>query len=99
MAPRGLIAQFQVAPADLEAFLAAAKREMVAVQADEPYCLRFDVIVFDDELGHGAFIEVFRDESAAERHRETPHFKAFFEEISGLAVNWSARRGYALSPN
>ena len=94
----GLVAEFRVKPADVEQFLAAAMRELRAVRSDEPGCARFDVVVFDEAVGHGAFVEVFRDETAAETHRQTPHFKAFFEEISDLNVEWSTHRGRALTP-
>ena len=96
MSQRALLAEFEVKPEDLDLFLAAAKRELEAVRANEPGCLRFDVLVFDEEPGRGAFFEVFRDQAAFDAHGDTPHFKAFFEEIAGIDVNWTVRRGAAL---
>ena len=97
MSELALVAEFQVGAQGLELFMAAAKREMRAVRASEPGCLRFDVILFDEGTGKGAFVEVFPDQAAVDAHRETPHFSAFFEEIAELEVTWSVRRGTAVS--
>lgn len=97
MSELALVAEFQVEAQGLELFLAAAKREMRAVRTREPGCLGFDVILFDEGTGEGAFVEVFRDQAAVDAHRETPHFAAFFEEIADLEVTWSVRRGMAVS--
>ena len=85
MAQVALLAEFEVEAQDLDRFLAAAKRELAAVRQSEPGCLRFDVILLDGDGGRGVFVEVFRDQAAAESHRETAHFAAFFEEIAGKA--------------
>jgi quinol monooxygenase YgiN len=94
-----LLAEFEVKAQDLELFLAAAKRELEAVRGSEPGCLGFDVVLFDEEVGRGAFVEVFEDQAAADAHRDTPHFTAFFDEIAEIDVTWSVRRGTALSAN
>ena len=91
-----LIAEFEVAVKDRDSFLAAAKQELAAVREQEPGCLRFDVIVFDEAGSGGAFVEVFADQAAADIHRETPHFKAFFDAIQTLDVQWITRRGAAI---
>lgn len=92
-----MVAEFQVGAQGLELFMAAAKREMRAVRASEPDCIGFDVILFDEGTGKGAFVEVFTDQAAVDAHRETPHFAAFFEEIADLEVTWSVRGGTAVS--
>lgn len=92
----GLIAEFEVPAKDFANFIAAARQELTSVRENEPGCLRFDVIVFDEERGHGAFVEVFADQAAAERHRELPHFKAFFDAIRGIDVKWTTQRGRAI---
>ena len=92
-----LVAEFKLHPNDMERFLAAAKQELEAVRANEPGCIRFDVILFDEQEGTGAFVEVFADQTAADKHRDYPHFNEFFDAIGDLEVNWTARRGTALS--
>ena len=92
----GLVAEFEVPAKDLDRFLDAARQELSAVRNDEPGCLRFDVIVFDEGEGRGVFVEVFADEEAARAHRELPHFKAFFDAIEDIDVQWTPRRGRAI---
>lgn len=92
----GLIAEFEVPSRDFDRFLAAARRELRAVRDNEPGCLRFDVLVFDEDAGRGAFVEVFADEDAAQKHRDLLHFKAFFDEIADIDVQWSTYHGQAI---
>ncbi len=93
----GLIAEFKVPSKNLDGFLSAAREELKAVRENEPGCLRFDVIVFDEEDGSGVFVEVFADQLAAQKHRELPHFSAFFDAIKEMDVQWTARRGEAIT--
>ena len=92
----GLIAEFEVPAKGFAKFIAAARQELISVRKNEPGCLRFDVIVFDEEKGRGAFVEVFADRAAAERHRELPHFKKFFDAIEDIDVKWTTHRGRAI---
>ena len=92
----GLIAEFEVPTKDFDRFLAAAQRELQAARENEPGCLRFDVIVFDEVEGGGAFVEVFADQDAAQEHRKLAHFKAFFDQIDDIEVQWTIHRGKAL---
>ena len=78
---------------DLETFLNAARRERAAVHANEPGCLRFDIVLFDEKDGTGAFIETYSDQAAADKHRQFPHFDEFFDAIKDINVNWTARLG------
>jgi autoinducer 2-degrading protein len=92
----GLVAEFEVPTKDFAKFISAARQELISVRENETGCLRFDVIVFDEEKGHGAFVEVFADQAAAERHRELPHFKEFFDSIEDINVKWTTNRGRAI---
>jgi quinol monooxygenase YgiN len=94
--PIALIAEFTVPTRDLERFISAARQELEAVRAGEPGCLRFDVIVFDEAGGQGAFVEVFADQEAADEHAEFDHFTAFFDAIEDIDVQWTMRRGVAI---
>jgi len=91
-----LLAEFEAKEQDLDLFLAAAQREVSAVRANEPACLTFEVILLNNEKGRGVFVEIFKDQAAAEAHRDTPHFTAFFDEIARLDVRWTPRRGVVL---
>jgi quinol monooxygenase YgiN len=92
----GLVAEFRVPASNMERFLFAAREELRAVRETEPGCLRFDVVVFDEGDGRGAFVEVFADQAAAELHRELPQFGKFFEDIADLEVQRTAKRGWAV---
>ena len=87
-----LIAEFELHPNGMESFLAAAEQELEAVRENEPGCVRFDVILYDGKEGTGAFVEVFADEEAADKHRDYPHFNEFFDAIKDIDVKWTARR-------
>ena len=94
--PVALIAEFEVPAEDLDRFIDAARQELLAVRENEPGCLRFDVVLFEEGRGRGAFVEVFADRQAAVKHRELAHFKDFFDAIAGIDVRWTTRHGEAL---
>jgi quinol monooxygenase YgiN len=71
-------------------------QELRTVRKNEPGCLRFDVIVFDDGEGRGAFVEVFADQESAKKPRELPHFREFFDAIEDIDVKWTTYRGRAI---
>jgi quinol monooxygenase YgiN len=98
MARVALLAEFDVPPENLDAFLAAARREREAVRRDEPTCPVFEVMLLDGEVGRGVFIEFFADRTAALTHRGTAHFARFHTETRPLGVRWSSRRGALLEP-
>ncbi len=93
---RGLVAEFEVPTKDLERFLGAARQELQAARANEPGCLRFDVLVFEEGEGRGAFIEVFADQEAFDKHGDHIHFKEFFSAIDDIDVKWTVNRGKAI---
>ena len=92
----GLIAEFNVPGSDFDRFIAAARKELVAARKNEVGCLRFDIIVFDEGEGSGAFIEVFADQEAREKHRELAHFQEFFDSIDDINVEWTSQEGRAI---
>lgn len=97
MTQRALIADFELNPSDMEIFLTAAQQELQAARNNEPGCLRFDVLLFDEKEGTGAFVEVFADQAAFDKHGDYPHFKEFFDTIKDIEVSWTVRRGNALN--
>jgi len=92
----GLIAEFEVPAKDFDKFIGAAREELLAVRKNEPGCLRFDIIIFDEGDGRGAFIEVFADQEAAAKHQELTHFKEFFDAIEDIDVKWTTHHGRAI---
>jgi len=97
MTQRAVIAEFELNPNDMEVLVTAAQQELTAARENEPGCLRFDVLIFDERKGTGAVVAVFADQAAFDEHREYPHVKEFFDAIKGIDVSWNVHRGNALS--
>ena len=70
----------QVQPEHAAEFMEVARYDAVHSVQDEPGCLRFDVIQDNDDPNRFYFYEIYRDEAAFEAHRQTAHFKHYFEK-------------------
>lgn len=96
MTQRAMIAEFELRPDELEILVTAAKRELKEAREKEPGCLRFDVLLFDEKEGTGAFVATFADQLAYDRHMDYLHSKEYFNAIKDIDVSWKVRRGNAL---
>ena len=74
-----LIVSAKVKPEQRGTFLEAIEANAVSSVADEPGCLRFDVVRDNDDPDHYLFYEVYRDEAAFAAHRATEHFARWRE--------------------
>ncbi len=79
-----IIAEFDVKPGAMDAFLAAALVDAEASVRDEPGCQRFDVLVPDGGGDKVVLYEIYDDDAAFAAHLETPHFAAFRDAIADL---------------
>jgi len=70
----------QVKSEHVAEFLDIARYDAEHSEHDESGCLRFDVIQDRDDRNRFYFYEVYRDAAALEAHRQTPHFKLYFEK-------------------
>ncbi len=70
----------QVKPEHAADFLEIVRYDAEHSEKDEPGCLRFDVLQDRDDPNRFYFYEVYRNEAALEAHRQTPHFKLYFEK-------------------
>ena len=68
----------RVKPEYAEEFLALARHNAERA-AEEPGCLRFDIIQDREDRHCFRYYEVYRDDAALAEHRTTPHFKQYFE--------------------
>jgi autoinducer 2-degrading protein len=82
----------QVKPEHVAEFLEVIRHDAEHSEKDEPGCLRFDVIQDKDGQNRFYFYEVYRDEAALEAHRQTPHFKQYFEKSRSLLAAPPERR-------
>jgi len=81
-----LLVTVRVKPEHLAEFLAAARHNAEHAVADEPGCLRFDIIQDREDTHLFRFYEVYKDDAALAAHRQTPHFKRYIE----ASVPWMA---------
>jgi quinol monooxygenase YgiN len=72
------------AHADVVEKLRPAMLENAAKSVQEEGCLQFDVIESREDENTFIFYEVYKDEDALARHRETPHFLAYLNVMQEL---------------
>ena len=89
-----------VKPEYIPQFLAAIRDNAEHATADEPGCLRFDVIQDRDDPTCFRFHEVYRDEAALAAHRQTPHFRRYIAAAEPwMAAPAERRLGTNLVPS
>jgi (4S)-4-hydroxy-5-phosphonooxypentane-2,3-dione isomerase len=69
--------QFDVVPEKFAEFKAAMFTNARASVADEPGCLRFDVLEAKASSSRILLYEIYTDEAAFKAHLDAPHFKVF----------------------
>ena len=82
----------RVKPDGRERFLKAIEVDALGSERDEPGCMRFNVLQDAQDQNVYYFYEVYRDEAALEAHRQTPHFKHYFEKSRSLLATPPERR-------
>lgn len=73
----------QVVPDGASAFLEASRANAEA-SLGEPGVLRFDVIQDLSDLNHLVLVEVYRDQEAADAHKETAHYVTWRDAVADL---------------
>ena len=74
-----LLVTVRINPEHLAEFVPAARHNAEHAVADEPGCLRFDIIQDRDDTHLFRFYEVYKDDAALAAHRQTPHFKKYID--------------------
>ena len=57
-----------------------------ATRENEPDNHAFKVLVAEDDSDRYHFFEVYTDKAALDRHRETPHFKAYAAAVADMVL-------------
>ena len=79
-----LIVQVHVKAEMREKYLEVIKHDAIHSEQDEPGCLRFDLLQDAEDPNLFFYYEVYKDEAALAAHRETPHFKEYFEQAASF---------------
>lgn len=84
--PFVVIAEFQVKPGMMTAFLEAARDDAAHSVADEPGCRQFDIICPQGSDDTVVFYEVYERRAAFDAHLETPHLARFRNAFPSLII-------------
>ncbi len=97
-APKAVVVSVQIKPDRIDDFLKVIEEDAVGSRERENGgCLRFDVLRDQSDPTKFIFYEVYKDDEAAARHRETPHFQLWTDfKASGGVVSQSAVKADAI---
>jgi quinol monooxygenase YgiN len=97
------LAELEIDPAQLGAFKAAIMEGMATAVRVEPGCLMLHAVSLKDRPHQVRVFEVYVDEAAYLKHRETPHFQKFLETtkdmvrsrklVDAVPIQLNAKRG------
>ena len=74
-----IVVEYEVKPEYREAFETLIRAHVKGTLADEPGCVRFDMMIPRDEDGRVFLCEVYRDEDAYQEHRLSPRLPTLRE--------------------
>ena len=80
-----LIVTLRVKPEYRERYLEASLGDAQGSARDEPGCLRFDVLIDNNDPNTIYFYEVYRDEAAFQEHLKAPHYITWRDTVQGWA--------------
>lgn len=66
-----------VKPDRRDEFLKAIEEDARGSREDEAECLRFDVLVDNNDPNHFFFYEVYKNEGSLDAHRAAPHYQVW----------------------
>ncbi len=88
-----LIVRGHVKPEHLDAFVAAT-RINAAESAKEPGIAQFDFLQQEDDPTQVVLIEVYRDQEAPAKHKETAHYNEWNVKVADMWVTPRTRAWY-----
>ena len=78
------IAQLDIKPECLDAFLIAVREEMATSLRVEPGVIALYAVADKQDPTKMTFFEMYVDDAAYERHRNTPHFQKYFQTTKDM---------------
>ncbi len=83
---------FDVDPAQVDAFLAAARDDAHGAMTREAGCRRFDILRDAQQPSQVHFYEVYDDEPAFDAHRATAHYLRFQDVSAPMVTSKTVHR-------
>jgi quinol monooxygenase YgiN len=84
MAKLALFVSFEVEAGRMSAFLPLIQAHAVRSRANEPGCLRFDVLLPKGGGDRVLLYELYADEAAFDLHAQSAHMARYREETKGM---------------
>src|SRR4030095_15945129 len=81
-----IVAPLQIKPGYKDQFIEAVVEDARSSAANEPGCLRFDVIQDANDANRIWLYEVYKDEAAFQAHLQAPHLLKFRETTKDWRV-------------
>ncbi len=81
------IAELEIDPSQLPAFVAAVKEEMDEAVRVEPGVLAIYAVAEKDNPWRLRFFEIYASDEAYQAHRESPHFKNYIATTSSMIIS------------
>ena len=78
------IARLDIKPECLDAFLIAVREEMATSLRVEPGVIALYAVADKQDPTKMTFFEMYVDDAAYERHRNTPHFQKYFQTTKDM---------------
>ncbi len=86
-APVVRIADLEIDPAHLDRYLEIVKEEMAISVRDEPGVLALYAVADNNKPNRVRFFEMYTDDAAYELHRQSPHFRKYFESTKHMITS------------
>ncbi|MCA0176134.1 MAG: antibiotic biosynthesis monooxygenase [Proteobacteria bacterium] len=80
------MAELEIDPAQLDAYKAIVAEEIEASIRLEPGVFAIYAVALKERPNHIRFFEIYADEGAYLRHRDTPHFQKYLHATQGMIV-------------
>ncbi len=84
MSKVALVVELGMVPGRRDAFLDRARRHAATCLQEEPGCLRFDLLVPEDDGDRVFLYEVYADQAAVETHLATPRMARYLEDTKDM---------------
>jgi len=98
MHPFAIIVQLKLHPRQAEAFKPHILENAASAVRDEPDCRGFEVFQALDDPDAFVLFEVYTDAAALDAHRQSPHYKRFFEQAGEMIAEKETRLMTRLTP-